>query len=146
MNVAFSLKNKYAVLVFVLVLIVISACSKEEGFAVYNIEGTVTESTGLIPLKKIRMIRQSTDYLFSPDTTYTDSLGRYSFNFTDYYKKNYSIDIAAEDFDGNLNKGSYLRQTIHLTFTPSDWSFTSNDKALRGEATKSLNFKMNLEN
>ena len=51
MNAVFIQKNKYVLLGFVLVFIAISSCSNAYEFALYNIEGVVKDSPGLIPLK-----------------------------------------------------------------------------------------------
>jgi putative lipoprotein (rSAM/lipoprotein system) len=122
-------------LLFVFIFLV--ACSNDNStFALYEINGTVTDATTNLPLKKIRMIRLGTDYLLFNDTIYTDSVGRYSFSLTDYYAKNATFSLKVEDFDSGLNGGEFAAQKVNVQFSASDWSFVDIVGDYKGEATK----------
>jgi putative lipoprotein (rSAM/lipoprotein system) len=129
--------------VFLFFSIFLVACStNNETFALYEIKGTVTDAATNSALKRIRLIRQGTDYLLYSDTIYTDSLGKYSFSLTDYYAKNATFSIKAEDFDGGLNGGEFATQTINVRFSSSDWSFVDIVGDYKGEATKTQDFSL----
>ena len=130
-------------LLFLLITVFLVACSNENTtFALYDINGTVTDNGTNLPLKKIRLIRQGTSYLLFNDTTYTDSLGRYSFSLTDYYSKKATFSLKVEDADGELNGGEFMTQNINVQFLASDWSFVDLVGDYKGQAIKNQDIKL----
>ena len=114
--------------------------------AQYDINGTITDAATLSPLKNIRVIRSGTDYLLFNDTIYTDSLGKYGFNQTDFYSKNKSFTMKAEDIDGTKNHGYFASKTVNVTFKSSDWTFTTINNKLQGAAATIQDFQLLLSN
>ena len=130
-------------LLFLLITVFLVACSNENTtFALYDINGTVTDNATNLPLKKIRLIRQGTSYLLFSDTTYTDSLGRYSFSLTDYYSKKATFSLKVEDADGELNGGEFMTQTVNVGFSSANWSMTDVVGDYKGQAIKNQDIKL----
>jgi putative lipoprotein (rSAM/lipoprotein system) len=130
-------------LLFLLITVFMVACSNENTtFALYDINGTVTDNATNLPLKKIRLIRQGTSYLLFSDTTNTDSLGRYSFSLTDYYSKKATFSLKVEDADGELNGGEFMTQTVNVEFSSASWSMTDVVGDYKGQAIKIQDIKL----
>ncbi|MFT3753235.1 MAG: radical SAM-associated putative lipoprotein [Paludibacter sp.] len=122
---------------------IFTACSKDTGMlAIYEINGTVTDSVTNTPLNRIRIIRKGTDYLLFNDTTFTDVNGKYSFLLTDYYSKNASFSLKIEDTDGLLNGGEYKPHNVELKFSANDWAFSGVPKEYEGMATTTTDIKL----
>jgi len=118
--------------------IALTSCSND-GLADYTVNGTVTDGQTSKPIKNIRVIRKSTEYMLYPDTTYTDSIGQYSFEFVDYYDKKASFSLKAEDIDLSANLGTFITQDVKFSFSSSDWDQNSSLKNYKGEAFKTVN-------
>ena len=135
--------GQFFAVLFLLFVLFLSACSKsDDGIALYEINGTVVADATNSPLVKIRMIRQSTDYLLFSDTVYTDSLGKYSFGLTDYYNKNASFSIRAIDIDAAKNGGEFVAKDVKVTFSAADWTSLTVENDYKGYAVKTQNIRL----
>lgn len=125
-------------------LLFLSACSNEPNsdMAYYTISGRVVHDSDsvMVPIANIRVIRQSTDYLYFPDTIKTDKNGKFKFECTDYYSKNKVLTIKAEDIDLSLNGGLFATQTIQVKFSATDWVTNANPAEFKGMAEKEIEF------
>lgn len=123
-------------------LFFLSSCSNEPNsdMAYYTINGRVVcdSDSVMVPVANIQVIRQATDYLFAPDTIKTNQEGKFQFECTDYYSKNKTLTIKAEDIDKLLNGGLFQPQTIQVKFSSSDWGTNSNPSEFKGMAEKSI--------
>ena len=93
-------------------------CMYGEPVAEYEIKGVVTDKTSTSPIKNIRIIKQLYDN--SSDTLYTDSQGKYVFNFGEQYVFGAPIHLKIDDIDGEENGGSFASQEIEVIFTNDD--------------------------
>jgi len=111
-------------------------------FGKYEINGNVTDATTSLPLKKIRVIRNATDYLLFSDTIYTDSVGKFSVSLTDYYAVKASFLLKVEDSDAGLNGGEFATQNVNIVFSSSDWSFVDIVGDYKGKAVKTQDIRL----
>ncbi|MFA5045171.1 MAG: radical SAM-associated putative lipoprotein [Paludibacter sp.] len=134
---------KYSILLVIVCIGFITACNdNKNNLAYYQLNGIVTDSLTTNPLKKIRIIREGTDYLLYSDTTYTDSIGKYHFELTDYYAKNATFSIKVEDVDGESNGGDYVTRKLNVIFSKSDWINIATDSEYYGTASKNFDIKL----
>jgi len=124
---------------FALTLFVALTSCSNDGLADYTVSGTVTDSQTSKPIKNIRVIRKSTEYMLFPDTTYTDAIGQYSFEFVNYYDKKASFLLKVEDIDLSENLGTFTTKEVIFSFSSSDWEQNSSLKNYKGEAYKTVN-------
>ncbi|MCL2041593.1 MAG: radical SAM-associated putative lipoprotein [Bacteroidales bacterium] len=86
-------------------------------YADYEIKGVVTNKENAHPLQNIRVIHQTYS-----DTLYTDSQGKYAFNF--YYEggayPERIFHLKVEDIDGEENGGDFTIREIELKITEAD--------------------------
>src|SRR5665647_2117411 len=122
-----------------------SACTDNNSLAYYEINGTISENVSFQPLNKIRVIREGTDYILYSDTSYTDSSGKYHFEFSDYYNKKTAFKIKVEDVDSTLNLGHFVTQEFNVAFSTSDWVTLGTDGEYKGRAIKTQDFTLQLK-
>jgi putative lipoprotein (rSAM/lipoprotein system) len=132
---------------FILVIVLAScrlfiACSDNKELADYLITGTITDNTTLLPIKHIQVIRKSTEYLLFSDTTYTDSIGKYSFEFSDYYNKKASFALKIEDIDLTQNLGDFNTKEIIVGFTAADWDNDTKLNSYKAQAFKTVDIRL----
>lgn len=134
---------KNSVFIVILCIGLITSCTNNTNqLAYYQINGIVTDSLTTNPLVKIRIIREGTNYLLYSDTTYTDSIGKYHFELTDYYTKNPMFTIKVEDVDGKLSGGDYVTRRLNVVFSKSDWINIGTDSEYYGTASKNYDIKL----
>ncbi len=100
-------------------LSLISCRNDTDSLSYFTINGTVKSNTAQ-PIENIRIIRNSTDFLLFPDTVFTDSTGKFSVSFSDYYAKKSTFSLKIEDIDSIANGGEFAAQTIQVGFSSSD--------------------------
>ncbi|MDD3079371.1 MAG: radical SAM-associated putative lipoprotein [Paludibacter sp.] len=127
-----------------LVLVLLFACNSENDYAIYDINGTVTDSLTNEPAVGIRIIREPTDYLLFGDTITTDANGNYSFEFTDYYNKKATFKLKILDMDGDLNGGDYQNKEVAIKVNSDDWG-KSRDDYYKAWATITKNIELQLK-
>ena len=134
---------KNSILLVIVCIGFITACTDNKNkLAYYQINGTITDSLTTNPLEKIRIIREGTDYLLYSDTTYTDSIGKYHFELTDYYANNATFSIKVEDVDGESNGGDYVTRRLNIVFSKSDWINIATESEYYGTASKNYDIKL----
>lgn len=136
--------NKVAVVSMIFMSIMLPSCESNTEFASYEISGKILENVNSTPLKNIRVIRLSTDYLLFSDTTYTDSTGYYEFLLTDYFDKNATFELKIEDTDKNLNGGHFQSRSVFAQVDSENWRFYTVDNQKRSIATVVADFKLQL--
>ena len=108
---------------------VFSACEKLPGggtvaeygvpHADFEIKGMVTDTANSQPIQNIRVIRQV--YENFGDTLYTDSVGKYAFEFQEFPPSPKStFHLKIEDIDGEDNGGHFGTKEIDVTITKAD--------------------------
>lgn len=132
-------------LVIVCIGFITSCINNTNQLAYYQINGIVTDRLTTNPLEKIRIIREGTEYLLYSDTTYTDSIGKYHFELTDYYAKNATFSIKVEDVDGESNGGEYVTRRLNVEFSKSDWINIGTDSEYYGTASKNYDIKLQIK-
>jgi putative lipoprotein (rSAM/lipoprotein system) len=120
-----------------------AACTDNKStFAYYVINGTIVDSATLKPIRDIQVIRGNTDYLLFSDTTVTDSLGKYSLEFQDYYMKKAVFTLKVEDIDLSKNQGEFLTRNIAVNFASATWNYNVDSEEYKAEATKTVDIKL----
>jgi putative lipoprotein (rSAM/lipoprotein system) len=98
-----------------------------------EIKGTITDKTTAKPIQGIRVIRET---FLHNDTVYTNSEGRYAFEFAD---GNY---LKIEDIDGDANGGDFESQEVYVRFTESDLVKRSNSNKKPDRYVKVQNIEL----
>lgn len=135
--------SKPVIKVLLVLITVLSACSKEEEkLAQYSISGTILDKQTTLPIANIRIVRTGYQLLL-PDTTYSDAQGKFNFQFADFYSTtDKPVTITATDIDGNENGGIYKPFSMDVIFASADWDESPNSETTKGKAKKSITIKM----
>lgn len=133
---------KKQILILLSSFALLSSCStnSDSEMAYYSLSGQVMydSASTLVPIRNIRVIRQSTDFLLYPDTTKTDKTGKFYFECTDYYSKTKTFKLKVEDIDNVLNGGMFTSTELSVKLSASDWVTNTNPSSFKGMAEKSI--------
>ena len=109
--------------------------------AEYVIKGVVTDKDTSNPIQNIRVIRQVYENL--GDTLYTDSEGKYVFEFGDFPPwQETTFPLKIEDIDGEENGGLFGTQEIDVTITEADRVEEGNGHWHDGKFVKTQDIKL----
>jgi len=141
--IKFSIRNYFkTTLIIAGILIFFFSCSKDvNSLSYFSINGTVKNDSSQ-PLENIRIIRNATDYLLFADTVYTDSLGKFSVSFSDYYARKSTFNLKIEDIDATANGGEFATQTVQVGFSSSDWIENFNANEFKTIAEKKIDITL----
>jgi len=110
----------------------------------YKFKGTVTDNQTNMPVENLQVTIQSHDlYEMANDTVFTDSNGKYSFEYTALAYEDLSFKLKVEDIDGTVNGGSYLAKEDSVTLGESNWDKSESDGWYVGKVTVNKDFKLN---
>jgi putative lipoprotein (rSAM/lipoprotein system) len=131
------------IIIALLAFVGITACSDslvEYGspHADYEIKGTITNRQNSSPIKNIRVVNQRDTYY--NDTVYTDNDGKYYFSINDYNLVN-SVNLKAEDIDGEENGGDFETKEVDITFTNAD-KIANGSGWYQGKFSKTQNIEL----
>ncbi len=104
----------------------------------FKINGTVKSDQSDTPIRGISMsLRSTSDNVIVTDSTLTDSLGRYSIEFTDGVSKNNTWILRANDVDGNEN--GVFSQKDSIVSIPENELSGGNGNWYMGKGEKEVN-------
>lgn len=107
----------------------------------YKISGTVTSAEQSLPVKGLSVsIRDTMNTSGTIDSTKTDSLGRYSVQFSSTPWRN-TWDLKVEDID-SIENGSFTTKDTIVSIPESDLQ-EPNDNWNRGHGEKTVDLKVN---
>jgi len=110
----------------------------------YVIKGTVTDKETSNPIQNIRVIRQHPEYLEYGDTLYTDSEGKYAFEFGNFPPWSEStFHLKIEDIDGKENGGYFGSKEIDVAITEADRVKKGDGRWYSGKFAKTQNIELN---
>jgi len=108
--------------------------------AEFEIKGTVTNKANSQPIQNIRVIRQIHENF--GDTLYTDSDGKYTFEFQDFPHSENVFHLKIEDIDGGENGGLFDNQEIDVKITKADQVKRGNGSWYNGKFAKTQNIEL----
>lgn len=113
----------------------------------YQIKGTVSDELLSTPIKEIRIVfRDSRDSLFLyADTVFTDSNGKYAFNFSNPPDPYIQYELKATDIDGTANGGEYSEETVTTLPEDATWDKSKTEDWYSGKITIVKDIKLSKE-
>jgi len=107
----------------------------------FEIKGIATDETNSQPIQNIRVIRQI--YENFGDTLYTDSEGKYAFEFQEFPPSPEStFHLKIEDIDGEENGGDFGTKEIDVTITKADQVKKGDGSWYDGKFVKTQNIEL----
>jgi len=112
-----------------------------EPYADYEVKGVITNKENAQPIENIRVIQGSRD------TIYTDTEGKYAFNYFDYSPPHPEriFHLKVEDIDGEENGGDFATQEIELKITEADRVQKGDGNWYEGKFGKTENVELELK-
>jgi len=108
----------------------------------FNFSGVVSDKSTSQPVPSMRVVIKN-EYKISIDTTYTNSEGKYSVEFTDIPDIEETYYILTEDVDGELSGGLYKPNEVSVIVNDSEFvKGKDNGSWYVGKATKEVNIKV----
>jgi len=111
----------------------------------YILKGIVTDSLTDTPVKNIRVtLKGRYEPDTSDDTVFTDTNGKYNFQFNSFPYDSTAFQLKVEDIDDSTNGGPYNTEEVTACVQQASWDYSEDDGSwYSGKATVTTDIKLN---